>query len=171
MVPVMHNLASAAEDDVRAIASYIASLMPPVQPDREKRIEELITTLQSDPAAVNAESKSQDPALRVGAQIYDGACASCHDRGRQLASSGDALYLPLSTVLYLPTPRNLVRVVVEGITPPDGERGRWMPGFEAAFTDQQLAALAAYLRARYTDRPAWTNIEDEVKKARKQPHG
>ena len=109
--------------------------------------------------------------LQMGASIYQGACASCHDRGRQLFSSGDALHMPLGSALYLPTPGNLIRIVIEGIIPPDGERGRWMPGFDGAFTDKQLAALEVYLRARYTDGPAWTHVEDEVKKARKRPQG
>ncbi len=77
------------------------------------------------------------------------------------------MYLPLSTALYLPTPRNLIRIVNEGITPPDGAPGRWMPAFEGVFTDEQLAALAIYLRARYTDAPAWTKVGDVVRKARK----
>jgi hypothetical protein len=34
------------------------------------------------------------------------------------------------------------------------------------FTDQQIASLAQYVRARYTDQPQWTNVREEVSKAR-----
>jgi nicotinate dehydrogenase subunit B len=71
--------------------------------------------------------------------------------------------------LYLPTPKNLVRIVTEGIAPPDGVPGRWMPAFEDAFTDAQLTALATYLRARYTAEPPWNKVEEEIRQARTQP--
>jgi mono/diheme cytochrome c family protein len=43
-----------------------------------------------------------------------------------------------------------------------------MPGFAGAYTDSQVAALAAYLRATYTDRPAWKDVERDVRKQRQQ---
>ena len=169
MAPAVHNLAAAADDDVRAIASYIASLMPAARPEREKSIDALIASIQRpEPGAGGGAQPAADPqSLRQGELLYQGACAFCHDQGRQVPSSGEALYLPLSTALYLPTPRNLIRIVSEGIAPPDGAPGRWMPAFEGVFTDEQLAALAIYLRARYTDAPAWTKVGDVVRKARK----
>ena len=41
-----------------------------------------------------------------------------------------------------------------------------MPGFGAAFTDSQVAALMAYLRSTFSDQPAWSGLEDTVRAAR-----
>jgi mono/diheme cytochrome c family protein len=72
----------------------------------------------------------------------------------------------LSSALSLPDPGNLLRVILQGIAPPDGERGPFMPGFYGAFNDEQVAAVVSYLRATYTDRPQWQDVEREVRKVR-----
>jgi nicotinate dehydrogenase subunit B len=46
-----------------------------------------------------------------------------------------------------------------------------MPGFGASLTDAQVAALAAYVRARFADGPAWTDIDAAVREARKTGGG
>jgi len=74
--------------------------------------------------------------------------------------------MPLAVALSLPTPANLIRIVREGITPPDGEAGRWMPGFDGALTDEQLTALAVYLRGAAAGAPPWNEVAEAVKKAR-----
>jgi nicotinate dehydrogenase subunit B len=71
----------------------------------------------------------------------------------------------------LPSPGNLIRIIVQGMAPPDGERGPFMPGFSGALTDGQLTALVTYLRATNTDRPAWPNVDREVRKVRRQLAG
>ena len=50
----------------------------------------------------------------------------------------------------------------------DGEPGAFMPGFAAAYTDSQVAAIVGHLRATYTDRPPWPDVEREVRKVRQQ---
>jgi mono/diheme cytochrome c family protein len=41
-----------------------------------------------------------------------------------------------------------------------------MPAFADSFTDRQLGDIAAYLRARYTDKPPWTDIAEAIGAAR-----
>ena len=43
-----------------------------------------------------------------------------------------------------------------------------MPAFGSDFTDSQLAEIAAYLRARYTNLPPWPNLERAVSDVRKE---
>lgn len=38
----------------------------------------------------------------------------------------------------------------------------------ASLTDAQVTSITAYLRARYTDKPAWSNLDQAVAKARKE---
>jgi mono/diheme cytochrome c family protein len=106
--------------------------------------------------------------LQTGAAIYAGSCAVCHGAAQRAAgsSSSSALRLSLSTSVSLGSPNNLIRIILQGIAPADGERGPFMPGFYDAFTNEQIAALAAYLRASYTDRPEWPDVQREVRKVR-----
>jgi mono/diheme cytochrome c family protein len=147
MQEVVHDLSQVADDELRAIATYIASL-----------------DTRSDEQRARARSAALDRAAKAkamhGNPIYDGSCADCHNRGR--AEQGGALELPLGTVLSLPTPRNLAHIIREGIVPPDGERGAWMPAFAGMLTDEQLTDLLIYLRA-LSGQPAWPDVAREVR--------
>lgn len=144
MDPVVRNLARVAEEDVRALADYFAALMP----GRGQTPE--------------AKADSGGP----GAAIYAGACGTCHDRGRD-ASSGSALPLAFASALALPTSKNLLRITLEGIAPPAGEPGRFMPGFAQALTDAQVKALMRYSRSRFGGgAPPWDDVDEELRKAR-----
>jgi len=70
--------------------------------------------------------------------------------------------LALSTVINEADPRDAIRVLLDGIKPGDGRAGPWMPGFDGAFSDPQLAALLGYLRAHYGNGPAWPDLETEL---------
>lgn len=133
MQAVTRELGRAPQADVRAIAAYIRSSMGATAAQRVP------------PAATDAGAAEQGATWRLGKTLYAGACASCHEAGRGV-SSNSALQLPLAVALHDPEPASLIRIIQDGIRPPDGEPGRWMPGFAGAFTDEQLAALVAYLR-------------------------
>ena len=53
-----------------------------------------------------------------------------------------------------------------GLASPVGPSGPAMPAFADYFTDRQLADLATYLRARYTDKPPWPDIAQTIGAAR-----
>ena len=42
-----------------------------------------------------------------------------------------------------------------------------MPGYSGALTDDQVAALIKYVRADFTDRPAWQKVDREIRRVRK----
>lgn len=173
MTPVVHNLSGVAESEVRAIATYIASVMGPPGAEREARARAALTAArgatEGEPARPMQDG-GEPGAAQAGAALYTGSCAVCHGSPSRNpgASSADALHLSLSSSLSLPGPSNLIRIVLQGMAPTDGEPGAYMPGFSGAYTDAQVAALANYLRAAYTDRPQWRDVEREVRKVRKQ---
>ena len=74
--------------------------------------------------------------------------------------------LALGSSVTAPTPRNATQVILYGLQPQTGERGPWMPGFAGSLTDAQVAAVLTYLRARFADRPAWTDLEAGVHEIR-----
>ena len=177
MTPVVHNLGTVQESEVRAIATYVASVMGAPTAEREARAEEALKIAREAQGAIGEYVRepqkqvreSTDNALRVGASLYAGSCALCHSSASRPpgAASADALHLSLSSSVSLRTPTNLVRIILQGMAPPDGDPGPMMPGFAGAFTDDQVASLVAYLRSTYSgDRPAWPDVKREVRKVR-----
>jgi mono/diheme cytochrome c family protein len=75
--------------------------------------------------------------------------------------------LALSTAIAGPDPRNVANIVLSGVRPMEGERSPIMPGFAGSMNDGQVAALLNYLRARFSNQPAWTDVEKTVEDARR----
>jgi mono/diheme cytochrome c family protein len=149
MGPVVEDLASVPDDDVRAIATYIGSKMPDAPVTRP-------------PTPETAAAASPD-----GATLFAGACAGCHGIGAPMAVQGRPA-LALSSDLRDTDPLSAVQAVLSGVAPPIGNRGPKMPGFADSLTDAQIAAVTAYARARYTDQPAWPTLQSTVRAARKE---
>jgi mono/diheme cytochrome c family protein len=147
MQEVTHDLSHLSDDALQAIATYVVSLDTRSGEERRRHAE----------AALERARKVR--AIQ-GNVVYDGACADCHNRGR--AEEGGALELPLGTALTIPTPRNLAYIIRDGIVPPEGERGAWMPAFAGMLTDEQLTDLLNYLRA-LSGQPAWPDVAREVR--------
>ena len=102
--------------------------------------------------------------------IYAGACAMCHNASG-LRFSAQGIPLASSKVVAMPDPRNLIHVVMEGITAPHGAAAALMPGFATALTDQQVTALVTFVRATFSDQPAWGDVENQVRKLRQRSGG
>jgi mono/diheme cytochrome c family protein len=74
--------------------------------------------------------------------------------------------LALSTLVNAPTPQGAIQVILHGIPWREGKSAPYMPSFAFALTDAQIADLAGYLREKYSDKPAWSDLPAEVAKAR-----
>ena len=180
MTRVVQNLADAPADEVRALAVYIASQIGAAEDGvRQQRGEDVLQRARAaaeqggdagmQRLASDGKGKASDTAVQDGRAIYEGTCMLCHGSAKRAAGtlSNDALYLGLSTSVHLGTPANLIRIVLQGIAPADGERGPFMPGYSGALTDDQVAALIKYVRADFTDRPAWQKVDREIRRVRK----
>jgi mono/diheme cytochrome c family protein len=172
MQEVVEGLARAPESDVRAIAVYVDSILGAPNPQRQARAAAAVGRAAQGPLTAVPEAASAPAAdaqiLRLGALVYSGTCGPCHDAGRAVASSG-ALRLPLAIAVYDPDPRSLLRIVRDGIAPPPAEPGRWMPAFGATLADDQLIALASYLRAAAAGAPPWPDLAKAVRETRTTP--
>jgi mono/diheme cytochrome c family protein len=151
MADVAKNLSQASDHDVHAIAVYIASLSG--------------NGTSNTPAAQTDHPPANAPAEVVA--IYNGACANCHNNPSDVGPS-KALPLSLSTAVQQPESANAVRVILHGIQSYRGAGGPYMPAFDGMLTDKQIAAVAQYVRARYTNHPQWTDVQEEISKARKE---
>lgn len=154
MAAVTRALAQVSDEDVRAIAIYIASVMadaPAGKQDRPEPTDRLTVAQQQHPQA---------------AALYAGSCATCHDPGAPMMLQGRPP-LAWGTPLHEDSPHDTVRIILHGLTPPGGASGPTMPAYADMLSDQQVQELAAYLRTRFTDKPAWPDISAAVAQARK----
>jgi mono/diheme cytochrome c family protein len=159
MAQVVSNLSSVPQDDIRAIATYMAGVFGTPTPDRKRQGEAVLAQLKS-PGVVQASKINP-----AGAAIYAAACATCHETGRSPPYGG--VNLALSTAIAGPDPRNVANIVLSGVPPVEGERSPIMPGFAASMNDGQVSALLNYLRARFSNQPGWTGVEKTVEDARR----
>jgi len=152
MGSVTRGLAQASEDDVRAIAVYFASLMAHAP------------AAQGLPPA--DKGNVADAAHPEAAALFAGACATCHEAGAPMMQEGRPS-LAWGTPLHENTPNDTIQIIMHGLASPAGRSGPTMPAYGHSFSDQQLADITAYLRARYTDKPPWPDVPRAVAQVRK----
>jgi mono/diheme cytochrome c family protein len=161
MQPIPAELARADEADVRAIAAYIAAQIGAPSAERRQRAEARLAEVRAAKTPATAS-----PSEETGAAIFAGACAQCH-----LGASGmvppHGVDLRLSTAMAEADPRDAIFIVLDGIRPADGQAGPWMPRFDGAFTDAQLANVLTYLREHYGRGPAWSDLETRLRDIRR----
>ena len=153
MGEVARNLAQVPDADVRAIATYYASLMAGAPAARH------------EPALADRKAAAAK-AHPEGAALFAGACAACHEPGAAMMVAGRPA-LPLGTQFHEATPRDVIQTIIRGVSPPVGAQGPYMPAYGGTLTDRQVAQVAAYLQARYGT-VRWGDLEKEVARARKE---
>ncbi len=167
MTAVATDLYEQSEDDVFAIAAYVMSIKggPRPQAEQEKiTTEALATATKLEWGHPEAPPVPNDPVMQKGAKVFEAQCSTCHKQGGKPAPLG------LATVLYAPDASNLILATFKGIQPPRGVLDRSMPPREAQISDDEMTALATFIRARFTKKPAWTGTEALVKKIRSGAH-
>ncbi|WP_176316636.1 cytochrome c [Burkholderia vietnamiensis] len=155
MLPVTRDLATVPADDVEAIATYILSIQKPAD-------------ARARDTASGSERIAKDPAAQRGAVLFQASCAQCHGPGAPMQSIGERPTLAFSTALNADTPRNAIQMMFNGIGWHGEDTLNYMPSFVDQYDDAQIADLAAYVRAAYTDRPAWTGADAMAAKLRKE---
>jgi mono/diheme cytochrome c family protein len=177
MAPVTRQLATVPDQDVRAMAVYIASLMPQTAPaagptptGSASASPAPATPVAATPVAADQATAEAGAPDSKAAALFAGACGGCHGADAPMTRSG-APSLAFSTTVSAPTARNAVAMILHGLPWREGQPGPYMPGFADALTDDQITALAGYLRAQYSTRPAWQDVPATVREARRQGDG
>lgn len=159
MAPVVKELSAVPDSDIRAMAVYLASfnetkIAPAAQ-------ETLATQLET---ATSVKTRSASP---LGARIYDGACAVCHQVGGPVLF-GSRPSLALNSNLHSTMPDNLIQVILHGIDQPVSSDLGYMPGFRNSLNDEQVAELVSYLRRQFApDKAPWTDVAATVSRIRR----
>jgi mono/diheme cytochrome c family protein len=153
---VDHSLGQLAPEDIRAIVAYLRSVPPTPSPDLPA------TTAPPAPAS----HKQGITADARGKMVFEGACVSCH------GWSGESAVSPMATLTGAwavndPAATNVAQIVISGTKrhTPDGALS--MPAFGNAYTDDEIAAVANYVTARFGARGSKLTAND-VAELRKQ---
>jgi nicotinate dehydrogenase subunit B len=158
MAPVVKELAALPDQDIRAMAVYLASFSPNAI-DRPAQ-QALATQLET------ATGTRTLAAASAGARLYQGACAVCHEVGGA-PLFGSRPSLALNSNLHSASPNNLIQIILHGIAAPASSELGYMPAFGGSMTDGQVAQLVAYLRGQFAPgKPAWTGLEAAVGRIR-----
>ncbi len=146
MYPVFHHsIQHLPQDDHQAMATFLMGDQPP----------------PSKPVLPQPLAQLSDSA-KLGRQDYLNVCAGCHG-GNGEGVPHVAVAMNGNTTLRLDDPRNLLRVIDDGIHAQQFsgfERMQPMPGFVEKLSDEQLNNLLNYLRE------SWGGLPGDLSTAR-----
>ena len=155
MAPIVKDLAALGDQDIRAMAVYLASFNDAVD---EAGQQALKAQLEASTRVTVAAS--------AGARLYQGACAVCHEVGG-LPLFGSRPSLSLNSNLHSSRPDNLIQVILHGIAKPASTDLGYMPAFKDSMNDAQIAELVGYLRQQFApDKPTWTDVPSALGRIR-----
>jgi cytochrome c553 len=112
------------DQDIRAMAVYLARSTRPRSTKRRSSARR-----QTGNSTARGSFR-----LAVGARLYQGACAVCHEVGGA-PLFGSRPSLALNSNLHSAVPDNLIQVILHGIASPVSSDLGYMPGFKDSMTD------------------------------------
>jgi mono/diheme cytochrome c family protein len=136
---VDESFSQLAPEDVHAIVAYVRSVPGSVSSD-------LPATLA--PAAPDSHKEGLATAESRGKQVYEGACVSCHGWS---GASDISEYATLTGARAVNDPHgtNVAQIVLTGMQRSSPAGVVEMPGFGAAYSDSDVAAVANYVTTRF----------------------
>jgi mono/diheme cytochrome c family protein len=153
---VDHSLSQLTPEDIHAIAVYLRSVPATPSPD--------LPATTAPPAPVS--HKEGVTADARGKMMFEGACVSCH------GWTGESTVSPMATLTGAwavndPAATNVAQIVISGTKrhTPDGALS--MPAFGNAYSDDEIAAVANYVTARFGSKGSKLTAND-VAELRKQ---
>lgn len=140
------SLSKLIPSDIDAIVTYVRSVKP-MGSDALPRLAGAASDAPKVAAIENPEGK----------RVFEGNCASCHS-WTGAGAIFDEAQLTGARAVNDPSAANLVQMILSGSG--DAEGGRpYMPGFAAAYSDAEIAAVANYVTGRFGSRPSHTTPE------------
>lgn len=154
MYPVLeHSTQYLVKDDLVAISAYLFDDRVPVPSASDLALAKRAARSarrELPPAVPPGDRPSQ------GRTLYLGLCAGCHGtdgEGKPHAS----VPLTTNTTAMLEDPRNLVRILLQGVPARElahGERMQAMPAYAGRLSAAEIASITNELRTRWGNRPA-----------------
>ncbi len=136
---VDESFSQLAPEDVHAIVAYLRSVPSSVSSDLPTRLA---------PAAPDSHKEGLAAAESRGKQVYEGACASCHGWSG-ISDTSEYATLTGARAVNDPHGTNVAQIVLTGMKRSSPEGVTEMPGFGAAYSDSDIAAVANYVTTRF----------------------
>ncbi|MFP3497583.1 cytochrome c [Pseudomonas sp. SIMBA_059] len=152
MRPVSLGLAKLPAGDAEAIAEYLLSLTSAASPSPAPAVTRPIGA---------AEQAS-------GALLFEGACAGCHGPAAPMREIDGRPALGQTSALQAASARNFLKTVLEGVPATPGQPGPAMPPFVASLDNEQIAALAAFLREQAKPGQPWIDLSSTLHELRQE---
>jgi mono/diheme cytochrome c family protein len=154
---VDHSFSKLTPEDVHAVVAYLRSVPAIVSPDLPA------TPAQPAPASHRQGAGRPDPRGKI---VFEGACVSCH------AWTGESSISPFATLtgssaVNDPSATNVAQIVISGTRRHTPEDAVSMPSFGNAYSDEEIAAVANYVTARFGSKASHITAR-EVADLRKQ---
>jgi mono/diheme cytochrome c family protein len=164
-----NSLSYLVPDDVHALVTYLRSV-----PAHATDLPRTVTT--PAPASHKEGAVVADSNLR-GEKIFAGACASCHDWTGVSPVTGYATLTGVRAVND-PSATNVAQTVVNGVNRTTAQGRIFMPAFGDGYSDDDIAAVANYVTARFGAKGAQLTGKDvadlrkqAAQKPKESPHG
>jgi mono/diheme cytochrome c family protein len=153
---VDHSFSQLAGEDIRAIVAYLRSVPAVASPDLPATLAPPAPRSHKDGVTADARGK----------MVFEGACVSCHGWTGESAVSHFAT-LTGALAVNDPGATNVAQIVISGTRrhTPDGVLS--MPAFGNAYSDDEIAAVANYVTARFGSKGSKLTAKD-VAELRKQ---
>ena len=153
---VDQSFSQLAPEDVRAIVAYLRSVPASASSDLKARL------ARAAPAS-HREGVTSDAR---GKMVFEGACVSCH------GWSGESPVSSLATLTGAravndPSATNVAQIVITGTKGNTPKGAISMPAFGNAYSDDEIAAVANYVTARFGSKGSHMTASD-VAALRKQ---
>jgi mono/diheme cytochrome c family protein len=135
---VDHSLSHLVPEDIRAVVAYMRTVPAIASPD-------LPATLAPPAPPSHKDGPTPDPR---GKMVFEGACVSCH------GWSGESPISPFATLTGAwavndPSATNVAQIVISGTRRHVPADAISMPAFGNAYSDDEIAAVANYVTARF----------------------
>jgi mono/diheme cytochrome c family protein len=152
---VQHSTQFMSDPDIAAMAAYLKSLSPAPQAGR--------AAYSADEQTLQTIMAGQERS--TGGRIYMDSCAACH----RLSGQGEDFVFPAlagNPSVLNADPASFIAVILKGARLPSTDRaptGLAMPGFGWRYGDQDLAALATFVRTGWGNRASPVTAQQVAK--------
>jgi len=154
---VDESFSQLAQEDIRAIVAYLRTVPATASTD-------LPATLA--PPAPASHRDGGNTADARGKMVFEGACVSCHGWTGESPISSFAT-LTGSRTVNDPSAINVAQIVISGTRRHTPANAVSMPAFGSAYSDDEIAAVANYVTARFGSKASQITARD-VTELRKQ---
>jgi mono/diheme cytochrome c family protein len=139
------SLSHLTPSDIAALVTYIRTIPAIASADQPTPVQRLAPATHRQGVTIAGDPK--------GKRIFEGACVSCH------SWTGQGSLTPWATLTGVravndPTATNVAQMVISGSNRRTATGLSYMPAFGRAYTDDEVAAVANYVTARFGAKPS-----------------